>query len=112
MDLKPGASISGLQWQIFRALIIAEKVFHDHGAGDVHITSGTEPGVGRPPESLHNRGQAVDIALPPRRSVDALQRIVHDIRRGVGDAVYDVVLEVDHIHIEYDPRDLTGRGFL
>lgn len=113
MDVRAGVSISGLQWQVVRALIIAEAVYHAHGAGDVHITSGTEPGVaGRRPDSLHARGQAVDIALPPRRSPDVLRKIAAEIRDRCGDVVYDVVLENDHIHIEYDPRDLEAGGFI
>jgi hypothetical protein len=49
--------------------------------------------------SLHYRGFAVDLRLP----TDNKEEIRAELAASLG-AEYDVILEIDHIHIEYDPK--------
>lgn len=54
------------------------------------------------PGSRHYTGEAIDLRI---RSVDADKRVVlRAALQSVLGSLFDVVLEVDHIHIEFDPR--------
>ena len=52
--------------------------------------------------SLHYKGQAVDIRTRDI-ATPVLNLIVKNIKESLG-ADYDVVLERDHLHLEYDPK--------
>lgn len=99
LSLKPGVKMSGLQPQIVLGLISIHSVFEVFGyeatitsINDGHHMDG----------SLHYRGCAVDLRI---RSVDSsdVVGLMAALRRCLG-SDFDVVLEVDHIHIEYDPK--------
>lgn len=60
------------------------------------ITSGKDGKHGN--NSLHYRGRAVDT-----RTYHVLDRLVNLLRAELGPD-FEVVLEKDHIHIEYDPN--------
>lgn len=99
LRIKPGASVKGLQPQALIALYIAEQVYGSYGA-DCWLTSGTDGKHGA--ESLHYSGLAVDIRISNLE--DAIP--TKEAREKIANALsveYDVVLEPDHIHIEYDP---------
>ena len=52
--------------------------------------------------SFHYVGRAADLRtrdIPP----DVCKQLVRDIKASLGND-YDVVLEKDHIHLEYDPK--------
>jgi hypothetical protein len=99
--IKPGAKMSGLRPEILLAAICAERVFDAMTDGhDLCITEATggKHGVG----SLHYVGCAIDIrtrGIPP----GLLVRIRDMIAEKLG-TEYDVVLESDHIHIEFQPK--------
>lgn len=97
MRIKPGVDIRGLQPQMAIAAVIAERVYAAHGA-ELMITSGAE---GQHMEgSLHYKGLAIDIRLP---APDKIAADVLALRASLG-AQFDVVLEKDHVHIEFDPK--------
>ncbi len=51
--------------------------------------------------SLHYQGKAIDLRIsdmPPGRERD----VVRELQRALG-SDFDIVLESDHIHLEYDP---------
>ena len=93
--LKEGVSLAGLQIEMRLAMRVAGKVYALQGKTYLKITSGTDGshGIG----SLHPYGLALDIELPPNP-----RSAVATIQREVGSA-YDIILEKDHIHMEYDP---------
>ena len=78
------------------ALQIVEPILKKHGQ-ELVITSmmdGTHM-----PSSLHYKGLAVDLRIWDLHHKDSC---VSKIKNALGES-YDVILEVDHIHLEYDP---------
>lgn len=95
--IKSGVDLRGLSPQMAIAYTIACKVYGQYACV---ITSGSDGKHG--PNSLHYSGQALDLRtnnLPPQ----AVQSIVDRLKEALG-AQFDVVLESDHIHIEFDPK--------
>jgi hypothetical protein len=100
MRIKPGVRVFGLRPEMVLALVICESIYRKYGV-EVVITSGIEGKHQR--GSFHYAGDAADIRirnLPADVSVAA-------VRNEIADALgqdFDVVLEKDHIHIEFDPK--------
>ena len=95
MLLKAGVDISRLKREIRRSLPIAAAVLASFGEElTVTETYGGVHGEG----SLHYSDDAYDMRRPPENAM----LIVSQFRANMGTA-FDVVLEVDHIHVEYDP---------
>ncbi len=96
MLLKPGVDISRLNRNIRRFLTKADAIFTVYGEelvitstyGDVHDAS-----------SLHYANDAVDLRLPGKYQTE----IYRDLN-AINPSKYDVILERDHIHAEYDPK--------
>ena len=96
--IKKGVDLRGLAPQMAIAYTIACKVY---GQYNCVITSGSDSKHG--PNSLHYVGKALDLRtnnLPPQ----AVQSIVDRLKEALG-SQFDVVLESDHIHIEFDVHD-------
>ena len=90
--------LEGVSWRMFWAAIQCEAVYKKYGA-ELVITSAKDGKHG--PKSLHYEGLALDL-----RSRDLAGRqvfVVMDLKNALGPD-YDVVLEADHIHVEYDPK--------
>ena len=110
MQVKKGASIEGMRSEARRAIEEVDKVYVSSGIMLI-ITSGTEgesgDGVHRK-DSKHYTGDAFDCRT---RNIPGSRRATKDIyniiRRVLGDD-FDVVLEKDHIHVEYDPKTKAG----
>lgn len=100
MKLKAGAKLDGVQWRMFDAAIKAEAVFQQAGA-DLVITSGSDGK--HKPTSLHYKGLALDFRTRDLRPPSAVINVAHRLRAALG-ADFDVVVEGDHIHLEYDPK--------
>lgn len=99
MELKPGVKLANLSPQIVLALTVADQLYRERGISLVVTSvSDSKHGAG----SLHYSGQAADLRT---RTVPVKQRqaLRDAIARMLG-AEFDVVLESDHIHIEYDPK--------
>jgi hypothetical protein len=105
MVLKAGVTADNVQPQIWFACGVADEVYRIHGRLLV-VTSLTDSHADRP-TSLHNRGLAVDLRI---RDLDntVKRSIMLDLNRSLHPRGYDVVLEKDHIHIEYDPKPGDG----
>lgn len=96
--IKPGVRVRAMQPEILLAVVIAHELFRER-AERLVITSCTD---GRHKDgSLHYTGCAVDLRLP----MLTVQRdqVVKELAERLS-AEYDVVLEADHIHVEYDPK--------
>lgn len=98
MLLKLGVDISRLADPMRRALTAIEAAYQAQGAGEAVITSTYEGS--HSPASLHYVHRAVDVRLPPS---SLRERVLLELRKRLGSA-FDVVLEVDHIHVEHDPK--------
>jgi hypothetical protein len=97
--LKPGVRLTGIRPEILFALIAAERAYNRAGH-DLVVTSCVDSKHSR--GSLHYSGAAVDLRT---RDVpaDVMQAIVAEIREALG-TDFDVVLEPDHLHAEYQPK--------
>lgn len=97
MRIKFGVRVRGLKPEILLAIAVAREVWAECNETFV-ITSVTD---GRHKEgSLHHTGEAVDLRLPAKFDKLAM---VKELRNRLT-SEYDVILETDHIHIEYDPN--------
>jgi hypothetical protein len=95
--MKLGVSIEYLGREIRRALDIIEKIYFDAGEGEAVITE-TRGGTHKP-GSLHYADDAIDIRLPKKN----VGELAQEMRRKLG-INYDVVVEISHVHCEYDPK--------
>lgn len=100
MILKPGVKTRGLQPEMLLGLVIIDGVWTRMAIGPVVVTSITDGKHGE--NSLHYKGQAVDIRIRDYLT-ETLGAVVNMCKESLG-SDYDVVLEKDHIHVEYDPK--------
>lgn len=99
LEFKPGVSVNGIKKEIIAIIGFFSYVFESMGKPFV-ITSCTD---GKHMKgSKHYSGNAIDIRIChlTQKEIDSL------IRRFKlwYDKDYDIVLEKDHIHVEYDPH--------
>lgn len=95
MKLKPGVDVSLLTPQAVLILLAASRL-----RPDLTVTSGCD---GKHKKgSKHYEGNAVDIRT---RGYTADQNVqfVADLKAALG-RDFDIVLESDHVHAEYDPK--------
>jgi hypothetical protein len=95
MLIKAGVDISKLRPQIRKKLNGIEKIYKEIDE-ELVITSTYEGN--HCAGSIHYEHLAVDI----RRPQEGKPNIHHKLTNHLG-ADYDIVFEIDHIHIEYDP---------
>jgi len=98
--LKSGVRLEGLRPEMAVALLAAERVYAEQKL-DCVVTSCIRPAVAK--KSFHPDGRAVDIRISniPKR---ALTSEIHKRLRAALATQFDVVLERDHIHVEFDPK--------
>lgn len=101
MMFKSSVAHIGVQPQIWYAIGVADQVYRSHGVRLV-VTSLLDSHAHKP-NSLHLKGLGVDIRtsnVPP----DAIQQVRDELAAALRPNGFDVVLESNHIHIEYDPK--------
>lgn len=99
--IKPGVDLRGLVPQMAIAYSIALSLYQEKFGVPCVITSGSDGKHG--PNSLHYKGKALDFRTNNLRGPQ-----VHPIYLALKEALgaqFDVVLEDDHIHCEFDPKD-------
>jgi uncharacterized protein YcbK (DUF882 family) len=97
--IKPGVRITGLRPEMVLAAVAAESVYREAGH-DLTITACVDGK--HMAGSLHYAGAAVDVRT---RDVpaDKISAILAKLKEALaGD--FDVLLEGDHIHIEFQPK--------
>lgn len=92
-------NVTGIRPELLFGLLVLEGVMANHGF-DLIITSLNDSA--HSPTSLHYAGAAADIRIWGIADV-TLNRIVGEAKRRLG-VDFDVVLEEDHIHLEWQPR--------
>ena len=103
LRFKPSTRLRGAAPELVLGVFACERHYARHGF-DLTVTSVTDGD--HKPGSLHHIGCAVDLRLPPINATTeplVMQRFVSDLREVLG-VEFDVVLEGDHIHVEYDPK--------
>lgn len=95
MLIKAGVDISRLERRTRRGMGIVAGVLAQYGE-DIIITE--TYGGNHSPGSLHYANQAFDIRMPDKETT----ALSLELMTALG-SDFDVVVEPDHIHIEYDP---------
>ena len=99
LAIKPGVDIFGMRPELLLGIFIAERIWAAFGV-ELVLTSVRD---GKHSEtSLHYAGCAADFrtnGIDP----DILKEIVRQLKEKLG-RDFDVIVEADHIHIEYQPR--------
>lgn len=99
MKLKHSVRLQGLQPQILLAVMVADDVYKKYGK-ELVITSVNDSRHGK--NSIHYRGNAIDTRTR-YFSYDEKIAVYKEIKERLT-VDFDVVLEKDHIHIEFDPK--------
>ncbi|PCI54133.1 MAG: hypothetical protein COB36_10605 [Alphaproteobacteria bacterium] len=99
MMLKSGVNPLGMKTETLLAAIVANEVYalHGHSLVITSITDGKH-GVG----SYHGLGWAIDTRTRHLTDLET-ETIADEISERLGQ-FYDVVIEIDHIHIEFDAK--------
>ena len=96
MELKPGASLNGLDPIVYLYALPAIDAIHRVVVGrDAIITAGTD--------GTHMQGSRARHVRTRDRTAARKQELRDALARGLGPG-WDVVSEPTHIHIEYDPK--------
>lgn len=100
IKFKKGIKISGIRAELVLAILIAEGVYDKHDT-DLVITSVVDGKHSY--TSLHYSGSALDIRTRNIPEIYNKEIMAGEIRESLSDE-YDVVVESNHIHIEYQPK--------
>lgn len=95
MRFKKGVRLAGVKPEIVAAWIVADRIFPE-----MVITSVVEGMHGV--NSLHSKGYACDIRTRDYAGLNARGYAI-ELRDALTDE-YDIVVEADHIHVEFDPK--------
>jgi hypothetical protein len=93
-----------MQPQLVFALILCDQVYGSMGYNEMWITSVSDTDPSRVKGSLHPVGKAADLRFPKTMVGNPLtvwKPLANALASRLGKQ-YDVVLEIDHIHIEFD----------
>ena len=101
MKVKAGTTIRGLNPEMQIANAKASVIYRQHNQ-ELWITAGVDP-TGHTDTSFHPKGDACDWRT--RYFKDQAEKIAvrDELQEELG-YDYDVVLESDHIHCEFDPK--------
>ena len=99
LRLKKGVRVTGLRPELLLAITVASSIYEENKYECV-VTSLVDQKHGY--GSLHFQGSAVDLRIRHLED-DDVKLIVKELSSALG-VDYDVVLESDHIHLEYQPK--------
>jgi hypothetical protein len=92
-------SFKDLQPQAALAIVMSDQVYQEHGIPETWITSANDKR--HKTGSLHYSGHAFDLRvhnIPREKHHQVHQALKKRLSPG-----FDVLYEIDHIHVEYDP---------
>jgi hypothetical protein len=95
LSVKPGARIGEVRAPLFFAAMVWDQI-----TGKATITSGTDGK--HMADSLHYSGNAIDLRC---RDINPgmMPAYLAALKERLGPE-FDIVLEEDHVHVEYDPK--------
>lgn len=101
IKFKPNVDFRNMSSQVLLAIIVADQCNKNN---ETVITSISDSAAGRAPNSLHNKGLAVDLRTKNNSNPEEWRNAIAKI---LGQQ-FDVILEHkgkqnEHIHIEFDP---------
>lgn len=99
LALKPGVNAQGIRPELLLGLMVADGVYAKHGF-DCVVTSLVDGKHSR--TSLHYTGCGAD--LRTRNLPAGLAQVIADEINACLTDDYDVIVEADHIHMEYQPK--------
>ena len=105
MKLKRGVELDLID-KMYECLYDLEVIWRKHGAYELIITSGSEGYGGdgiHKKNSKHYTGEAIDIRIWNQPNINSA---VKSLRERF-DVDFDVVLESNHVHFEYDPKEVS-----
>ena len=98
MSIKAGVRVLGVRPEIVLAIGVARAVYTQLGVGaDFVVTSVMEGTHSR--ASIHYSGGAADLRRPRVQA----EQVAATLKEQLGDD-FDVILENDHIHCEFQPK--------
>ncbi len=100
MQLKVGVKLLGVLPQTVAAMWIVDKVYQSFGQ-DLIVTNCSEGKHKR--ASAHYTGRAFDARTRFFASQKEKVKVKRACKKALGQG-FDVILEKDHIHIEWDPK--------
>ena len=101
--LKSDVRITGMRPEILLAAVAAMRVYETAGH-DFMITACVDGK--HMTGSLHYAGAAIDVRTRDIAPAE-VQKLIAQIKACLG-CDFDVLLEVDHIHIEFQPKQALG----
>jgi hypothetical protein len=104
MRFKAGVSLFGIRPEVVAAFPALESAYRTFGREAV-ITSAAEPETRHREGSLHYVGLAVDLRIR-HLSPDDVGPVADEVRAALTHE-FDVVLESNHIHVEYQPKGVS-----
>lgn len=99
IQIKKGVRIRAMQPPVVLAISIAAGVYEYFSQESMTVTSLCEGHHKR--GSAHYSGRAFDLRIWGLEN--DIENIVKSLKHDLGDE-FDVILESDHIHVEYDPK--------
>lgn len=103
MLLKLGVDISRLSRPLRRKLSGIDEIFKLMSGHEAVVTS--TYGGDHAANSLHYSNEAIDLRLTNSNNSE----VVIKLRQYLGKN-FDVIPEVDHIHVEFDPKSIVVKG--
>lgn len=100
MQLKAGVNVTGIKVELLLALTVAERVYNEEGYPLV-ITSLLDSKHSL--TSLHYAGCAADLRTRHINTIEEVNDIASKLKSSLTKD-YDVIVEKDHIHLEWQPR--------
>jgi hypothetical protein len=82
------------------AVLVAERIYQRH-LTDLVITSGSDGTHGE--KSKHYAGNAVDLRTKTLPGKEIERAVASELQEALG-REYLVILETDHIHVQYEPK--------
>lgn len=101
LRLKEGVSLRKLSPQATLLAVVMDQIYQANGIRDCVITSGDD-GKHRP-DSKHYKGDALDFRTRDLTSAKQV-KVVAEARAALG-RHFDIVLESDHVHAEFDVKE-------